>query len=179
MNIIKKTDIFFCFNMDDNIILRKQLFNKKYVWFNTHGSALALKAISIFPMSTVFEQNLLFLNLENKLKKTTKVIVNNVKNIFDMLNNKFNDYSTFQKLLFILNLKLENKNLNFLNYLNDEINKTKFLFYLSNNIKKTLIFNSIIKPVMKDFFLDNVFTKNSIILSKRSQEIRKLYNNFD
>ena len=130
-------------------------------------------------MSTVFEQNLLILNLENKLKKTTKVIVNNVKNIFDMLNNKFNDYSTFQKLLFILNLKLENKNLNFLNYLNDEINKTKFLFYLSNNIKKTLIFNSIIKPVMKDFFLDNVFTKNSIILSKRSQEIRKLYNNFD
>jgi NADH-quinone oxidoreductase chain G len=179
INLIKKADVIFCVNLDDTILLRKQLVNKNFYWFNTHGSSLALKSNLIFPLPTVFEQNLWFLNLENKLKKTVKIVVNNVGGVFSILNTKFDKYPTFLRLLFLFNLKLENKTLNFLNYLTDEPIKSKPLFYIINTIKKTSILKNVIKPTLKDFFLDNTYTKNSIILSQRSQEIRKLHNNFD
>ena len=179
INIIKKSNVIFCFNLDDTIALRKLLVKKEFFWFNTHGSSLALKSTLIFPMSTVFEQNLWFLNLENKLKKTFKIVINNVASVFNNSTYKVDKAPTFLKLLFLFNVKLENKNLNFLKYLRNEPVKIKILFYIMNTIKRTSIFKSIIKPTIKDFFLDNTYTKNSIILSKRSQEIRKLYNNFD
>ena len=97
INIIKKSNVIFCFNLDDTIALRKLLVKKEFFWFNTHGSSLALKSTLIFPMSTVFEQNLWFLNLENKLKKTFKIVINNVASVFNNSTYKVDKAPTFLK----------------------------------------------------------------------------------
>jgi hypothetical protein len=71
---------------------------------------------------------------------------------------------------------------NYTQHLTDAFNynSIKSLFSVSINLYKnyTLITKKSFVSVKEDFFLDSVYSENLNILSKRSQEHRKYYNNF-
>lgn len=168
-NTIQMTDLFLCLNLDDNIFMRKILKNKKFCWFNTHGSSIALRSSYIAPTTTFFESESSFLNSDFKIQKTRKIFdgVKETKELFNIFKLFLSEYT--QNFLYI-------------QFLIESVNKKekKTSGFIGKNILKTQcnnsnqIFNTPIKSFQEDFFLDSTFTKNSILLIKRSKEQKRL-----
>lgn len=166
-NKLNSTDLLFCINLEDNIQMRKILTNVDFFWFNTHGSNLAIKSNYILPSLTFLEGENTYLNLDAVLKKTQKVLPG-YKNsqalldTFGFIFPKNKDYCPNHFQIFINNKS-----------------KTFFKSTLDLYNKQTLVYSGPIKSIIENFYGDSVLTKNSTILSKRSQEQQKnTQNNF-
>ena len=147
--------------------MRKILTNVDFFWFNTHGSNLAIKSNYILPSLTFLEGENTYLNLDAVLKKTQKVLPG-YKNsqalldTFGFIFPKNKDYCPNHFQIFINNKS-----------------KTFFKSTLDLYNKQTLVSSGPIKSIIENFYGDSVLTKNSTILSKRSQEQQKnTQNNF-
>lgn len=84
----------FFLDLDDKLSVRKVLqMSQRNFWLNSHGSGAALKSSIIIPTLTVFEEDKILLNLEQRPQKTKKIFKNFyvptisvVKPSFDKLN---------------------------------------------------------------------------------------------
>jgi len=172
----KNSEILICLNLADNIYIAKVLknFKNKIFWFNTHGSSLALKANTILPILSDFEEENIFLNLEQRPQKTGKVFCGN------------HDTKSFKYLLKYL-IKTPKKIITpafILEVLNrpNIFNKIEVIFALTllKKVKGLTLINLYpIKSHFEDFYLSNKNTKNSLIMLKTSREMRKKPTNFN
>jgi len=171
----KKSDILICLNLADNIYLAKMLqdFNNKIFWFNTHGSSLALKANTILPILSDFEEENIFINLEQRPQKTGKVFCGT------------HDTKSLKSLLkYLINLSKNIIPSFILEILNrpNLFNKLSVIFSLQL-IKKNQLFSLVryypIKGYLEDFYLSNKNTKNSLIMLETSRSMRKKFTNFN
>jgi len=171
------SDLLFCINLDDNYIMANNLKQSKgnIIWANTHGSTLALKANVILPILSEFEEEKIFMNLEERPQKSLKTFTGvhnsrSIQNLFKVLINstKKNNFSFFNF----------NSELILVPSLFKKI-KTFFpLFKIIINEQKNLFNFTLIKPLFNDFYRSNKITKHSLIMAKCSQEMRKTINNF-
>ena len=172
---MKLSDINWSVNLDDTIDIRKFL-NKASAltfWVNTHGSKVASKNQYILPSITNFEQENIYLNLEQRAQKTQKT-----------LSSFFESRSVKSILSSSYNLEL-NKNSYCFDYIYEILKSTDKFNSLKNILSKTIADKSLItissyplKSNLEDFYCSNLFTKNSIIMQKCSQRVRKDSTNF-
>ena len=166
----------FAINLDDNILVRtilNQINNEKtLLWLNTHGSEIGTKADYILPVTTSFETEGVYLNLENRPQKSLRTLSGS---------------GDMRSLSGILNsIKKEYNSSNFLNYVYELIEKPKNFTNLKNVLLKGSLFNPnqisnvSLYPAksMEDFYTKGKFSKNSSIMSQCSQEIRRSSTNF-
>jgi NADH dehydrogenase/NADH:ubiquinone oxidoreductase subunit G len=143
------------------------------VWINTHGSKLASSANFIVPTITFFEQEGIFLNLEQRPQKTLKTLNSffegrTVKNIFHSAYN-IDLGKSFASLNHIYELvKFPQKFSSINNLFSKDILNRDYIKIQSYPLKSNL----------EDFYCSNQFTKNSIIMQKCSQKVRKKETNF-
>jgi len=182
--IIENSNSIIAINLEDNICIRKVLKNFKgsLIWLNTHGSKIATKADLLIPTLTSFESEGVYINLEQRAQKTLKTLPG------------INDSREIKRILTALYPEIDSertkKSLTFLNFFNEIIaqpNKFQMLKnkFLSVNLLEDKYLNTKnyynkypLKPVVTDFYRNNKFTKNSLIMAKCSQEMRKNSNNF-
>jgi NADH-quinone oxidoreductase chain G len=174
---IAATDFIFALNIDNNQEIAKILVNskKEIFWFNSHGSKLALNSSFIIPISSEFEEERLFLNLENRPQKS-------LKTLSDIGNSR-----SIKNLLKLLMDKKSSKYHHFLiDIILDPINFDKFNSYFLNSLKfidinfnnKNFLNFYPLKSSIEDFYLSNKLSKNSLTMIKCSQDNRLTNNNF-
>ena len=152
---------------------------KKVVWFNTHGSAISKQSSVLIPVLTSFEIENKYMNLEQRPQKTLK----SLNGIGDA-----RDLKKILKALYSKKLNLKSSQaLNFLDEIIEHPNKfktlantlTKQTLFSSNYLKtKNVVMNYPLKSSLEDFYLSNLFTKNSKVMAQCSQGVRKTFNNF-
>jgi len=145
-------------------------------WFNTHGSKLAIKSNYILPTLTEYEEEKIFLNLEQRPQKTMKTVSNisNSRSLSDTFNLVLMDAKalTYQSyLLEILRDSFLYSNLK-KKFTNHEILTGKFC----NKIN--LVSTYPLKSNNEDFYLTTKVGKNSLIMNECSQDTRKSFTNF-
>ena len=175
-NDILKSNAVFAVNLDDNILVRSilnQLNNEKIIlWLNTHGSQIGTKANYILPITTSFETEGIYLNLENRPQKTLRTLsgigdMRSPSSIFNSIKEEYN-FS------------------NFLGYIHELVDKAKNFTNLKNVLLRGSLFNPnqisnvSLYPAksMEDFYTKGKFSKNSSVMSQCSQEVRKSSTNF-
>ena len=174
---IAATDFIFALNIDNNQEIAKILVNskKEIFWFNSHGSKLALNSSFIIPISSEFEEERLFLNLENRPQKS-------LKTLSDIGNSR-----SIKNLLKLLMDKKSSKYHHFLiDIILDPINFDKFNSYFLNSLKfidinfnnKNFLNFYPLKSSIEDFYISNKLSKNSLTMIKCSQDNRLTNNNF-
>jgi len=181
---IKAADVVFSINLEDNVSIRKHLMNldAKSFWINTHGSKLASSATFILPTLTYFEQEGIFLNLEQRPQKTLKSLsgANDSRGIKTILLSIFSE----------LNLDFININSKFATFLEEIVSQPNLFKQLSNRFARTNMFDTNgfsvlnfvslypIKSSLEDFYRSNNLSKNSITMAQCSQAVREKFNNF-
>jgi NADH-quinone oxidoreductase chain G len=171
-----------CVNLDDTYSIRKNLFNNKndLYWFNSHSSKLEKQTKIVVPILSEFEDERIFLNLEQRPQKTNKTF----SSYFDARSLNSILISAFE------NFKMKNKINNHWNFLN-EIVENYWLFDEINKIYGTLNYKTInflknieqlskypTKSNLEDFYCSNKATRNSINMLQCSQQIRTIRTNF-
>ena len=177
-NLLKSENTIFI-NLDDTIKIRKFIkkFDLSCIWLNTHGSKIATTSKLIIPTLTSFEEEQIFLNLEQRPQKTQKTF-----------SNFFNSRSVINIFSSILNLKkneLKNTS-NYLGYIYEILdNSEKFIipnknFFFKENYANTyeFVFLYPLKSKIEDFYCSNLFTKNSLVMQQCSQIKRNISTNF-
>jgi NADH-quinone oxidoreductase chain G len=172
---INQADFIFAINLDNNLNVSKLLTNKNFIWINSHGSKLALKSSSIIPILSEFEEEKIFINLEQRPQKTIKSL------------SGIADARSFKLLIKSL---ISQKN-SLVSKFNNELLKSpdkfnKMSTKLTNNSllyhKYLFQYNTLqlypLKSNLEDFYSSNKATKNSAIMSQCSQEMRKISTNF-
>ena len=182
---LKNIDKLFCINLDESFFIQKILNNKniKFFWINTHTIYLKNKNKILIPLTSEYEQENIFCNLEERIQKTSQIF-NPVHQEILTLINILNKY-------FYLNYTILNdykKHLNFIKYMliNSYIykflsqNKTYNFLLLKKFIfnEKMNIFFYPLKTEVEDFYLSNKLLKKSKIMQKCSQNKRKNSSNF-
>ena len=177
----KKSLNIIALDLEDNIILRRLIFQKngKVFWFNTHGSTIATHSDYIVPTVNGFESEKIVVSLEGRPQKTLKTLTGvndsrSIKNIVGTI------YARPQSLT-------KNKTFEFLNEIIEQPGKFKNInnTFSNKNVFKTKSLKTInyickypFKSSFEDFYKSNIFTKNSLTMSKCSQLIRKHFDNF-
>jgi NADH-quinone oxidoreductase subunit G len=181
-NDINESTTLFAIQLEDTVNFRKKILNsnKTLIFINSHGSNLTNKANIAIPCLTAFEEEGVYINLENRAQKALKVFskvndARSLKSIFLTLNKIFKSEINESKTLKHINEMIENSFL-------FNSNKKKFSTkYICNTYVKSSIFEFSLYPIkssIEDFYRSNNFTKNSIIMNKCSQEMRNLTDNF-
>jgi NADH-quinone oxidoreductase chain G len=169
-------------NLDDSIRLYKLLkgftLNKEIIWFVTHSSNLCFKTADIIvPIITYLEESQIFVNSEQKAQKTVKAlsIINTSKSLNSLIS-------------LIANLKITKLKKAFFDFNFEIISNSKLfnsIVYNSYFSKKLIIISNLnkikvypIKLEKEDFYQYNKYTKNSLVLTKHSLELRKVTTNF-
>jgi len=176
---LESSDNLFFVDLDDTFEISKILskFSGKTFWFNTHGSLLAAKSDFIVPLASFLEDEKIILNLEQRPQKVLKILppLGDARPLSQFVYALLNINSSNTKL---------NSSFNFIFELVEKLNlfNTYNSFLLKFILKKNS--NSIvslypIKSSLEDFYRSNKTTKNSIVMSKCSQESRKLATNFN
>ena len=179
-NTLLKSDVIVGVNLEDTISLRKQLksLNKTVVWINSHGSKIASMAKYIVPSATYFEQEGLFINLEQRPQKALKTLGN------------VEDARSTKSILLSMYPSVSEKKLSFLNFLNEIVLNPKLFKSIQNKFSSlrggatnylssiNLVSEYPIKSTIEDFYRSTNMSKNSITMAKCSQEQRKTINNF-
>ena len=176
----KKNLNIFCINLNDDIILRKKLYNnlKNIIWLNFCKSELAFQSNIVIPIESDFEKQGSFINLEGRTQSIAKVINNgNKKNLNFLLSYLFqnNNSGLFQNNKYLKPLfeiadnssLFDSLNLFFLKKINSK--------YFMGNLT---FFNYSFKSLNEDFYMNNNFTRNSITMSQCSRHLRKNSSNF-
>lgn len=171
-----------CINLDDKYDTRRKLFNNKneLYWFNSYSSKFERQTKIVVPILSEFEDERIYLNLEQRPQKTNKTFSSyfDARNLNNILISMFENFKIKTQI---------NNHWNFLNeivenyWLFDEINK----IYSSLNYK-TINFVKHIEQLSKyptksnleDFYCSNKTTKNSINMLQCSQQVRKIRTSF-
>ena len=180
-----KSDAIIALNLDDNIYIRKQLEKSKKLlfWFNTNSSKLATKATFLIPAANFFEEEGIFINLENRPQKSLKVL--------SVIHDTRSTYSIIKALSTNKDINSNNlKNSKFLSYV-DELVETSSIFSKLNKkflksskiqvlekTSKSLISCYPFKPTVDNYYTTNKFTKNSLIMNQCAKDILKIVHNF-
>jgi NADH dehydrogenase (ubiquinone) Fe-S protein 1 len=179
-NTLLKSDVIVAVNLEDTISLRKQLksLNKTIVWINSHGSKIASMASYIVPSATCFEQEGLFVNLEQRPQKSLKTLGN------------VEDARSTKSILLSMYPSVSEKKLSFLDFLNEIVLSPKLFKSIQNKFSSlgggatnylsriNFVSKHPIKSTIEDFYRSTNMSKNSITMAKCSQEQRKTINNF-
>jgi len=181
---LNTADVVFSINLEDNVSIRKHLMNLgvQSFWINTHGSKLAASATFILPTLTYFEQEGIFLNLEQRPQKTLKSLsgINDGRGIKTILLSIFAE----------LNIDFITLNSKFATFLEEIITQPNLFKQLSNKFVRTNMFDTRylsksnfvnlypIKSTLEDFYRSNNLSKNSITMAQCSQALREKFNNF-
>ena len=168
-------------DLEDNIILRKLISKKngKLFWFNTHGSTIATRANYIIPTVNGFESEKIVVNLEGRPQKTLKTLtsVNDARNIKNIINTIYTRARS----------TVNEKKFGFLNEIIEQPSKFKSVTttFSNKSIFKTKNLKAInyickypFKSSFENFYQTNIYTKNSLTMSKCSQLIKKTFDNF-
>lgn len=187
---VLKSDAFLFLNLDDTVVLRKifSSFRSASVWLNTHGSKICLKANFLLPTLTFFEEEGIFINLEQRPQKTLKSV------------SGLGDARTTKKILssFYENLKIKTSTNNskifsnntefslffreitnfpqLFNTNNRKFNNIKFFDNKKNDLTSYKLYP--LKASFENFYFSSKFTKNSNILAQCFQEVIKSSSNF-
>jgi NADH dehydrogenase/NADH:ubiquinone oxidoreductase subunit G len=177
-----KDKVIFFINTDDTVFIRKYIknnTNSKKLWLNTHGSFSALNCDYILPISTPFESEQIFLNLEHRPQATSTIFTslldsrdlkNILKGIFNFADSEENAGKNFYSYIIEL-LKNPEKY--------DRIKEMQmFLKELKINLNSTKINNYPIFQKQKNFYCTDTMTRNSQILQNCTHEIANTYTNF-
>lgn len=170
----------------DDVVFTRKVFShyksKFNIWLNTHGSVLALKTDFILPVLSAFEEEELYLSLEQRPQTSAR--------IFKALEQSRSISSIFSSITNIQIPKLpDSLDLDFLL----EMSQNVELFEINKNKKfntkyiKTFYFSS--KPVFliniyplkfnsDDFYSTGVYTKNSAAMQECSKNLRKQHSIF-
>jgi hypothetical protein len=177
-------DFLFCLNLEDSYFLKKisSKFKSKIIIINTHKSNIFKKLKNFFPCKTEYEEEKIFINLEQKIQKTSKILSVN-KNILTIneiisfiLNidkkNFYNKYLlVFYEMLLKFELFQEVRNISFYNF---------FLFEKIMENNRCFLYSLYpVKNLIEDSFLLNNMLKNSKNMQKSSYFIRKKVLNFN
>jgi len=184
-NIVKKynTDLsnLMCINLDDTYDFRKKFLKLKnnIIWLNSHGSNFASKVKLIVPVLSEFEDERIYLNLEQRPQKTYKIFNSffdsrNIKTILlsAFENNNIDNNSLHSKFLYEM---IENP------LLFDGLNNNfSFLCYGDKKSYNTInyLYKYPTKSNIEDFYCSNKSTKNSKIMQQSSQYLRRISSNF-
>lgn len=187
---VLKSDAFLFLNLDDTVVLRKifSSFRSTSVWLNTHGSKICLKANFLLPTLTFFEEEGIFINLEQRPQKTLKSV------------SGLGDARTTKKILssFYENLKIKTSTNNSKIFSNNtefslffreitnfpqlfntnsrKFNNIKFFDNKENDLTSYKLYP--LKASFENFYFSSKFTKNSNILAQCFQEVIKSSSNF-
>ncbi len=181
-NDINESTTLFGVQLEDTTSFRKKVLNsnKTLIFINSHGSNLINKANIAIPCLTAFEEEGVYINIENRAQKALKVFskvndARSLKNIFLTLNKIFKSEISESKTLNHINEMIENASL-----FNSNKKKFSTKYICNSNIKPSIFEFSVypIKSSIEDFYRSNNFTKNSTIMNKCSQEMRNLSDNF-
>jgi NADH-quinone oxidoreductase chain G len=178
LRALEKSKTVVAVNLEDTLSALKYIFLQKsynIFWLTTHGSKLALRSNYILPILSEFEEEKIFVNLEGRPQKTLQSVsgTENMRSLQKFLSiftgksistsNSFvselvNNPSVFDSLKTIFNLKI-----------------------LMNSVtcKNMTILNMPTKPIFEDFYRSSKGSKNSLTMSKCSQESRGVFNNFN
>jgi len=179
---LQSTTTLFGIQLDDLISFRRKLsnFNKRLILINSHGSNLTNKANIAVPCLTSFEEEGIYINVENRAQKALKIFskvdnARSLKQIFLTLNKMFKKEINFSNFLKYKYEMIENASL-----LNSTSKKFSSMSICNSNNYSSIYDYSMypIKSSNEDFYRSNNFSKKSIIMNKCSQEIRNLSNNF-
>lgn len=179
--LVADSNIIFCINLEDNVNLRKQVLNvtKTIFWLNTHGSKLASRSDFILPVLSYFEQEGVFLNLEQRPQKTLKSLsgVEDTRSVKSILSSIFTELNTNERLNFAAFLKEILLQPNLFKSLVNKFSNSKLLdTQYSKGFSVVNFFP--IKSSLEDFYRSNNLSKNSVTMAKCSQELRQNFNNF-
>lgn len=171
--VVNRTDIFFCVNLEDNIFSRQILKDKKFFWYNTHGSEQAAKSEIILPGVTFLENSGIYINSFGTSQKTQHVLkgLKDTKDLLTVLTVLFKSTNLKNSVLSFVKEQAFNLDLQHTTYFFSSFRRSK-------SVCNTFVFKFPIKSCIEDFYLDSVFTKNSVLLSQKSQEHRKLSTSF-
>lgn len=187
---VLKSDAFLFLNLDDTVVLRKifSSFRSTSVWLNTHGSKICLKANFLLPTLTFFEEEGIFINLEQRPQKTLK----SVSGLGDARTTK-RILSSFYENLKIKtstnNSKIFSNNTEFSLFFKEitnfpqlfntnsrKFNNIKFFDNKENDLTSYKLYP--LKTSFENFYFSSKFTKNSNILAQCFQEVIKSSSNF-
>ena len=147
-------------------------FKGKIFWINTHYSDVLNKVTDgyILPALSYYEDENLFLNLEEKAQKTLKGISgpSQAKSIRKFFANLFGK-KTASKSFSFLNEKISNSTITVKNSVARDLNSLEHFTEFSKHPFKSNI---------EDFYRTNNFLKNSPLMAECSQEVRKNSTNF-
>jgi len=208
-NIIKKKlskslDLL-CFNLEDNFstIKRIENFKKNVIWFNTHGSDFIYKSATVVPLLSEFEEERIFINLEQRPQKTSEIFTRffdarPIKRIFSAIHPElvsYKDYSlrspetslhySLRSLDTLRNERPDSFEISntFCDFIH-EIIKTPSLFESLENVYTSIaheiyfnthyVYKYPTKSNLEDFYCSNKWTRNSTIMQQSSQALRKI-----
>jgi NADH-quinone oxidoreductase chain G len=170
----------FAFNLDDTLNLQRVLknYSNDLFWFNTHRSVLAKQATYVIPVSSPFEEEGIFINLENRPQQSLKTFsgINDTRSIKSVIK------------AFSIDGNLESKK--FSNFIQELVDTSKTFSRLKCcllnlksikalcSINPSLVSNYPIKATFEDFYLTNKFTKNSQTMLECSKETLKRSSTF-
>jgi NADH-quinone oxidoreductase subunit G len=168
-------------DLEDSYFLRKVLSSKKdKIWFNSHESELLIYNDFTVPTLSHLEAEKIYLNLEQRPQKSAKI---------------FKAFPLLKNLSFVLNFLIKENVVAFSKKIISqsfifELIENPFLFEKITHILNLSIFskystleqkrlsNYPVKNLIEDFYLTNIFCKNSKTMSKCSHWHRSDYRNF-
>jgi NADH-quinone oxidoreductase chain G len=186
--VIKKVQNIIAVDLEDSCGINKLIFNsvsKKLSWINTHKTEMSytkaftqLDSISFYPLTTFYEEEKFFLNLEHRFQKTAQIykdknVLGLKKTFKSFLGFSFASFykSHLKYLTEMLNSSSQNIFKDDLIFLNSII---KSIYYLQSEY----ISNYPVKTVVEDFFLSTKYLHNSKNMLSCSQFFRIRANNF-
>lgn len=183
--MLRNCDSFFGIKLDDTIPLRKIFnvcYNKFKVWINTHGSGLAVNADFILPTLCAFEEEELYLSLEQRPQYSKKIFrgLEESRSLVSIFST--NVYTKVEKSII-------NSYFNFLIEMAQNTNlfeKNKEMLFNKHHLKLYFLFDKNYcfirkypqKSSIEDFYLTNVYTKNSKTMQDCSKKNRRFKSNF-
>lgn len=188
-NVLHNAKAIYCCNLSNSLQLKSILDTTtstvEKIWIHTHGSEMAASCQYILPSLSYFETEGVFINLERRPQKSTKLLENYSPNTI---------YSTYEMLqIFKTKLNLTFQNLTKANeeasfyYMDEMLNSSNLFDQLSTK------FNSILnlklkeigyvslypyKPILSDFYRTNSYSMHSLNMTNYSNKKRATNNIF-
>ena len=172
------SEILISINLKDTLFIRNFLKSNRFMEsfsFNSYIPEKVFEYDMVIPISNHYETEGTFINLEGRPQRNMKLdtkssFVRSIKNIFLAI--KTNTRTNFSFLNYIEEIIENPKCFNLL--------ENKFITFKnvsSHNIVTKLSFYPL-QSALEDFYTKDLFCKKSLIMLKRSQEIRNSFNNF-
>lgn len=163
-------------NLESNMISYKCLgTSQQNIWFNTHKSDILEKVHVVIPTSSEFEEEKIFLNMEQRPQKTSKIFnlktsVKTLKSIFQFLTKSIFNIENNRILFLSSTFELMNNPFIFKNF---SKNFSNSILQASIKSPKLTISFYPFKNLIEDFYFTDLNSKNSNVMQKCSTFRRK------